>query len=1076
MSRLVFMFLSLFTMSALSQTSGLPAPSVVTLYPNAASTGTTLNKLTKLTGAPSTAVITATSDTSGVVGVTIGNAGTSGVASIQTSGIVSIIFDGATTSGDYVQISSTVAGDAHDSGSSICPSSGQVVGRVLSTNGAGGTYQVNFGSNGCGAGGGGSGVTSINGSAGSFTFSGAGVSCTTTTCTFGGGGGYTNVTGSASETTVALINTACGTGTYYATTPLSIATGGTINCRVQFSKAGLWTGSVSITFAKGITETDAPAQHFSSGLTITLPQQTKQFTWWGAVGDGTTDDHAAIQACLNAGPGECVGGPLVYSVGTSTLTITTPNTGIAGVAIPTYATGITTTPTVIKSTSATATILDMHGSGSGSEIYGNTIHNITFARSTTPSGTAKNLDIEYTGMLNINNVWSNDGIYGFYFVDPRNATIYNNWANFGFNGFNETTGSVFGFEFFSPTGVGYFSPSIRNNVAQINTGVLATAYGFHFDGDLMSDINADQNTAFRMSYGLYVDGSGTGGGFHMSDFHFNNSTFDTISGACVFATGLNPTNEASVEISGGWCEASAGNYGIDIESSQGVSINNWQIYPTGGMLNSMILLHSSGRITVNGNHTFGGYASFHNPSQSLVLDGSSGNTVTGNSFTINSSSNICNVELKNTSTVNAISGNAFLGGSAGSNGICADATSIDNHYININSFDAYTVKIVDSGTGNQLTPGGTTTNALTMNNSGSGAASGSTFDGSAAKTISYNSIGAAPTASPTFTGTPDASGATQFKLPVSAAFASLANGECGYDSTNKNWHCWVNGADTLMVPLAASFTSGHCAQPTSSGGSWSLVDAGGACGVSGGGASFSATTSGTNTTAAMVVGSGATLDVSGTGTINATKIGGITITGTPSTGQVPTATSSSAATWQAAGGSGNYTNLCASVTLTNASCSSGLITVTNGSSTFTISAIPGTSINLELAFSGESSTGPQQVTIQANADTGSNYDWSYMANATNANSAGTTSITTAIDLSAQTGTLAGGGTLTIPNYSGATINKTFLTRGTVISSGTYFILTSGGNWHGGAAAITSLKFGLTGGNFQNTTVTIYGTN
>lgn len=41
--------------------------------------------------------------------------------------------------------------------------------------------------------------------------------------------------------------------------------------------------------------------------------------------------------------------------------------------------------------------------------------------------------------------------------------------------------------------------------------------------------------------------------------------------------------------------------------------------------------------------------------------------------------------------------------------------------------------------------GGTTTNALTMNNSGSGDASGTTFNGSAARTISYNSIGAVPT-------------------------------------------------------------------------------------------------------------------------------------------------------------------------------------------------------------------------------------------------------------------------------------------------------------------------------------------
>ena len=52
--------------------------------------------------------------------------------------------------------------------------------------------------------------------------------------------------------------------------------------------------------------------------------------------------------------------------------------------------------------------------------------------------------------------------------------------------------------------------------------------------------------------------------------------------------------------------------------------------------------------------------------------------------------------------------------------------------------------------------GGTTSNALTMNNSGSGASSGSTFNGSTAQTISYNSIGAAPLNSPNLTGIPTA--------------------------------------------------------------------------------------------------------------------------------------------------------------------------------------------------------------------------------------------------------------------------------------------------------------------------------
>ena len=49
-----------------------------------------------------------------------------------------------------------------------------------------------------------------------------------------------------------------------------------------------------------------------------------------------------------------------------------------------------------------------------------------------------------------------------------------------------------------------------------------------------------------------------------------------------------------------------------------------------------------------------------------------------------------------------------------------------------------------SGTLSFATVGGTTSNALTMNNGGSGDASGTTFNGSVARTISYNTIGAVP--------------------------------------------------------------------------------------------------------------------------------------------------------------------------------------------------------------------------------------------------------------------------------------------------------------------------------------------
>jgi hypothetical protein len=111
-------------------------------WANDATTGTTLNKLAKLTAAGA-AITTSSGDVSGAIGVVIAGAGTSYNAEVISSGFATCIFDGATTVGDYVQISGTVAGDCHDAGV-VYPSSGQVLGRVMGTNAAGGAYKTYF--------------------------------------------------------------------------------------------------------------------------------------------------------------------------------------------------------------------------------------------------------------------------------------------------------------------------------------------------------------------------------------------------------------------------------------------------------------------------------------------------------------------------------------------------------------------------------------------------------------------------------------------------------------------------------------------------------------------------------------------------------------------------------------------------------------------------------------------------------------------------------------------------------------------------------------------------------------------
>jgi hypothetical protein len=110
--------------------------------PNAASTGTTINTIAKLTGT-GTAVIGATTDVANGIfglGIVVAGAGTTGNATIAEFGQASCVFDNATTANDYVTESTTTGGDCHDAGSTL--PAGQVVGAVLSTNGSAGTYPI----------------------------------------------------------------------------------------------------------------------------------------------------------------------------------------------------------------------------------------------------------------------------------------------------------------------------------------------------------------------------------------------------------------------------------------------------------------------------------------------------------------------------------------------------------------------------------------------------------------------------------------------------------------------------------------------------------------------------------------------------------------------------------------------------------------------------------------------------------------------------------------------------------------------------------------------------------------------
>ena len=123
--------------------NGFAVTNTIGTYSVMTSSGTppSVGGLVKLTGV-GTVTATAGTDTGGAIGIAIATVGGGGgTATIQHSGLVNCTFNGATTANDYVQISSNGGGNCSDAGATF-PASGQVVGRVLSTNAAGGTYQI----------------------------------------------------------------------------------------------------------------------------------------------------------------------------------------------------------------------------------------------------------------------------------------------------------------------------------------------------------------------------------------------------------------------------------------------------------------------------------------------------------------------------------------------------------------------------------------------------------------------------------------------------------------------------------------------------------------------------------------------------------------------------------------------------------------------------------------------------------------------------------------------------------------------------------------------------------------------
>lgn len=196
-------------------------------------------------------------------------------------------------------------------------------------------------------------------------------------------------------------------------------------------------------------------------------------------------------------------------------------------------------------------------------------------------------------------------------------------------------------------------------------------------------------------------------------------------------------------------------------------------------------------------------------------------------------------------------------------------------------------------------------------------------------------------------------------IPVAAGGTVAANGQVMYDTTADNVLFYRGASRIVGIFDNTSTVNGNCVQIIKTSSKVELQDAGTVCG-GGGGTAFSSIANGTNTTAAMVVGTGASLAASGSGTIAATTA--VALAANPSDCSANTYATTIAA-------SGNLT--CASITNASTTAVStntaSTIVLRDGSGNFAAGTI---TASLTGNVTGNADTATNGVTAASNFASG----------------------------------------------------------------------------------------------------------